>query len=132
MGEKGLKELAKKGIFTCDDQESVKLCESCLLGKGRKLPYGSGKHSSTKPLDYCHSDLWGPSPVNSIGGGRYFLSIVDDYSRKVWVWVLKEKSETFDRFKTWYKAVEVEKGCGMKCLRTDNGLEFLSKEFDMF
>ena len=45
---------------------------------------------------------------------------------------LKEKSDTFDKFKTWCKAVEVKKGHGLKCLRTDNALEFLSKEFDLF
>lgn len=113
-------------------KETVKLCESCLLGKGKKLSYGSGKHTSTKPLDYCHSDLWGPSSEKSTGGGKYFLSIIDDISRKVWVWILKDKSEAFEKFKTWCKAVEVEKGYGLKCLRTDNGLEFVSKEFDTF
>lgn len=113
VGEKGLKELVKRGIFTCSDQESVKLCESCLLGKGKKLPNGSGKHTSTRPLDYCHSDLWGPSSEKSTGGGRYFLSIIDDFSRKVWVRILKEKSEAFESFKIWHKAVEVEKGYGL-------------------
>ena len=60
------------------------------------------------------------------------MSIIDDYSRKVWIYVLKEKSETFDKFKIWCKAVEVEKGYSLKCLRTDNGMEFLSSEFDNF
>ena len=45
---------------------------------------------------------------------------------------MKEKSETFIKFKQWCKEVELEKECSLKCLRTDNGLEFLSKEFDMF
>lgn len=45
---------------------------------------------------------------------------------------MKEKSEAFQKFKAWCKAVEVEKGHGLKCLRTDNGLEFLSNEFEDF
>ena len=60
------------------------------------------------------------------------MSIVDDYSRKVWLFVLKEKSEAFKKFKEWCCLVETEIGSAVKCLRTDNGLEFLSKEFDDF
>ena len=83
--------MIKKGVFNCNDQETtIKLCESCLLRKRKKLPCGSQKHSSKRPLDYCHSDLWGHSPYNSIGGGRYFLSIIDDFSMNVWVWILRK------------------------------------------
>lgn len=58
------------------------------------------------------------------------MTIIDDYSRKMWLFILKEKSEAFARFKEWCVLVEKEKGCTLKCLRTDNGLEFLSKEFE--
>ena len=60
------------------------------------------------------------------------MSIIDDYSRKAWVYILKEKSDVFSVFKNWCKEVELEKGCSLKCFRTDNGLEYLSKEFDSF
>lgn len=59
-----------------------------------------------------------------MGGGRYFISIIDDFSRKLWIFILKEKTEMFTKFKEWCKEVEVEKACS---LRTDNGLEFLSR-----
>ena len=110
----------------------MQICESCQLGKGKKLPYQAGKHTSSEPLDYCHSDLWGPCSTNSIGGGRYFLSIIDDFSRKVSVYILKEKSEAFEKFRDWHEAVKVEKGHGLRCLRTDNDLKFLSSEFDNY
>ena len=60
------------------------------------------------------------------------MSIIDDYSRKIWLYILKEKSEAFTKFKDWCKLMETEKGCCLKCLRTDNGLEFCSREFDVF
>lgn len=60
------------------------------------------------------------------------MSIIDDWSRKVWVYILKEKSDAFNTFKIWFKEVEIEKGSAPKVLRTDNGLEYLSKEFDLF
>ena len=107
-------------------------CEECILAKSKKLPYPKGKHTSTAPLDYDHSDLWGPAPVNSVGGGRYYMSIIDDYSRKTWLYVLKEKSEAFQKFKEWCRLMETEGNGVLKCLRSDNGLEFLSKEFENF
>ena len=69
---------------------------------------------------------------NSVGGGRYYLSIIDDYTRKLWVYILTEKTETFEKFKMWCKEVELEKSRSVKCLRTDNSLEYLSIEFDVF
>lgn len=100
--------------------------------KSKKLSYEKGKHTSQAPLDYAHSDVWGPAQTQSIGGGRYFLTIIDDFSRKLWVYVMREKSDAFMRFREWCQEVETEKGGSLKCLRTDNGLEFLSSQFDKY
>lgn len=130
--EGSLRQLMKKGLIGGDDGQKLDPCKHCMLGKAKKQSFPAGKHKSTSPLDYAHSDLWGPAPVNSLGGGKYYMSIIDDYSRKAWVYILKEKSEAFTVFKNWCKEVELEKGCTLKCLRTDNGLEYLSREFDEF
>ena len=103
-----------------------------MLGKSKKMAYPSGKHTSQSVLDYAHSDIWGPAQTISVGGCRYFLSIVDDYSRKIWLYIMKEKPDAFDKFREWCKEVEVEKGSSLKFLRTDNGLEFLSHQFEDF
>ena len=60
------------------------------------------------------------------------MSIIDDFSRKVWVYILKEKSEAYNNFKNWCKEMENVKGRCPKVLRTDNGLKYLSKVFDGF
>ena len=122
----------KKGVLQCSDNSETITCEDCILGKSKKLPYPKGIHSSIKPLDYAHNDLWGPAQEKSVGGGRYYMSIIDDFSRRIWLYVLKEKSEAFQRFKEWCIDVEAEKGVCLKCSRTDNGLEYLSKGFDDF
>lgn len=83
-------------------------------------------------MDCCHSDLCGPTKTTTNGGDKYFLSIIDDYSRKLWIYIPKSKDETFGRFKVWCNEVQLEKVTTLKCLRTDNGLEFLSKEFTDF
>ena len=83
-------------------------------------------------MDYIHSDLWGPSQVSSHGGARYFMTLIDDFTRKVWVYILKHKSEALLKFKEWMTLIENQTERKVKRLRTDNGLEYRSKEFDSF
>ena len=58
------------------------------------------------------------------------LTIIDDFSRKVWLFFLKQKSDVFSTFKDWKTMIEKQTGRHVKCLRTDNGLEFCSDEFN--
>ena len=60
----------------------------------------------------------------------YFLSIVDDYSRRVWTYLLKTKDEALAKFKEWKTLEENQTSKKLKGLRTDNGLEFWNEEFD--
>ncbi|XP_038902392.1 uncharacterized protein LOC120089034 [Benincasa hispida] len=81
---------------------------------------------------YVLEDLWGPTKVPSMGGSRYFISIIDDFSRKMWVYPLKQKDEAFGKFLEWKKQVENQTGRKVKYPRTDNDLEFMNKKFDNF
>ncbi|KAH9678410.1 hypothetical protein KPL71_025698 [Citrus sinensis] len=132
MSERGLKELQKKGVFGSDKLSSLGFCEDCILGKASRLKFESAVHSTKERLAYIHSDLWGPAQVDSLGGCRYFLSLIDDYSRMVWVYVLKTKDEVLERFKRWKILVETQTSLKVKALRTDNGMEFCNKEFGDF
>ncbi|GJS07465.1 retrovirus-related pol polyprotein from transposon TNT 1-94 [Tanacetum coccineum] len=80
--------------------------------------------------DYVHADLLGPFRVESMSGCQYFLSFVDDYSRRVWVHFLRHKNETFSMFKEWKQLVENQTGRKLKKLRTNNGLEFCNQKFN--
>ena len=88
--------------------------------------------TAKKPLERVFMDLWGPAPVSSVGGGKYFLSIIDDFSRKVDVFIIKCKTEVFKCFKLYLAKAERELNSKLKCVRTDNGLEFVHKEFEDF
>ena len=59
----------------------------------------TGNTPKAKKLELVHTDLWGPSPVASFGGSRYYITFIDDLSRKVWVYFLKNKSDVFETFK---------------------------------
>ncbi|KAG8473472.1 hypothetical protein CXB51_035785 [Gossypium anomalum] len=68
--------------------------------------------------------------VPSRGGANYMLTFIDDFSRKVWAFFLKQKSDVFSTFKSWKIIIEKQTGKQIKCLRTDNGFKFCSDEFN--
>ncbi|KAH9652997.1 hypothetical protein KPL70_027263 [Citrus sinensis] len=132
MSLRGLKELSKQGMLGSNTIGEMVFCEDCVLGKSTRTSFKSSVHTTRSILDYIHSDLWGPAQVVSLRGARYFLSIIDDFSRRVWIYVLKSKEQVFEKFKNWKVLVEKQTGKTVKKLRTDNGLEFCNQVFDEF
>ncbi|CAN0860176.1 Retrovirus-related Pol polyprotein from transposon TNT 1-94 [Linum grandiflorum] len=131
IGHHGLVHLFKDGLLEkhpCD----LKFCEDCILGKKSRHTFGKSTFIAKSALEYVHADLWGPAQVDTIGGRKYFLSLIDQHSRKVWVILLKTKDQAFESFKTWKSLVENQVDKRLKCLRTDNGLEFCNKEFKAY
>ncbi|KAH9804147.1 hypothetical protein KPL71_002018 [Citrus sinensis] len=132
MSEKGLRELGKQGLIGSGQISSLEFCEKCVFGKATRQRFGTGKQETKNSMDYIHSDLWGPSQVPSHGRARYFMTLIDDYTRKVWVYILKHKSEALLKFKEWLTLIENQTDRKIKRLRTDNRLEYCSKDFDEF
>ncbi|KAH9762289.1 hypothetical protein KPL70_000762 [Citrus sinensis] len=130
MSIRGMQELSKQGLLCGDNIDELDFCENCIFGKAHRSKFTKGIHVSKQPLDYVHADLWGPAQVPSLSGGRYFMSVIDDFSRKVWIHILKTKDQALEKFKIWKTLVETQSGFKVKCLRTDNGLEFCNKEFE--
>jgi hypothetical protein len=106
-------------------------CVECRIGKQRRdaIPKVS-TWRATQPLELIHADLCGPIAPASSSGKRYIMCCIDDYSRKVWTLLLTEKGEAFQQFKIFKRTVEKEKELNVKCLRTDRGGEFNSKDFN--
>lgn len=108
-------------------------CEGCVEGKMHRKPFKSvGGNHSTRKLRLVHSDVCGPMQTESIGGQKYFVTFIDDYSRCCAVYFLKQKSEVLDKFKEFEAIVENECGQSITTLRTDNGREYLSREFQAY
>ncbi|KAH9745480.1 hypothetical protein KPL70_004087 [Citrus sinensis] len=106
------------------------LCEGCLLGKQFRKSFPKESNSrAQKPLELIHTDVCGPFKPNSLGKTNYFLLFIDDFSRKTWVYFLKQKSEVFEAFKKFKVAVEKKSGYQIKAMRSDRDGEFTSKEF---
>ena len=107
MSARGLLELEKQDILCGDKLGKLQFCENCILGKSTRLKFKRADHVTSCILNYFHSNLWGPSKHPTLGGARYFMSVIDDYLRKLWVYVLKTKEEAFQMFKDWKAMVEV-------------------------
>jgi len=106
-----------------------KVCEACQLGKQAKHPFPAQTiHVSFKPLEMIYSGVW-ITKIESIGGCKYYVSFIDDHTRKVWVSFMKHKGEVFQHFLNFKTMVEKEKGVNIKCLRSDGGGKYFSNEF---
>ena len=100
--------------------------------QARKSFPSSAKFRASRPLELIHGDLCGPLAPETLGGSKYFLLLVDDCTRMLWVSLLKQKLEAFKAFKSFKAQAEREKELKLICLRTDNGGEFTSKGFISF
>ena len=114
-------------------EKSDNLCEGCILGKQYRESFPAGKSIRKKaPLEIVHSDLCGPMETPSFCGSHYILTFIDDYTRKTWVYFLKQKSEVFEQFYHYKALVEKKIGHYIKVLRIDRGGEYISKDFLRF
>ncbi|KAD2804123.1 hypothetical protein E3N88_37500 [Mikania micrantha] len=105
---------------------SVSFCEPCAIGKSSKLHLLSSTFTSSNVLDLIISDVWGPSPVPSSEGHNYFLLCVDHFSKFMWIFPLKRKSDVFPTFKQFLVMVERQFNTKLKQVQTDWGGEFRS------
>jgi len=124
--------LSKKYCLGSAGTGKLDFCEHCVLEKQKKVSFSTAKYRTQEILNYMHSNLWSPSRVPSFGGKRYMLTFVDDFSRKVWVYILRQKNDTVSMFKKFKALVENQTGRKIKKLRNDNGLEFCEMEFNEF
>jgi hypothetical protein len=112
--------------------DSTPHCDACQLGKAHRLPFPQQSFSrSTAPLQLLHMDLCGPFRIPSSGGALYFMVIIDDYSRYIWLRLLKKKDEASQHikdFKAWAETLHSGAGLRIKQVRFDGGGEFMSGE----
>ncbi|KAK1629743.1 hypothetical protein QYE76_004058 [Lolium multiflorum] len=102
-----------------------RVCSACVAGKQLKKKHPIKSIVTTsRPLELLHLDLFGPSHFDTLGGSKYGLVIVDDYSRYSWVFLLKSKDETHREFITFAKKAQRTYESEIKAIRTDNGTEF--------
>ena len=109
------------------------LCRSCMAGKQHQSSFSeSSQFCASKHLKLVYIDICEPISASTVGGSRYFLLVVDDFSRLMWVSMLKLKSAALREFKQFKTLAEAEQGTQIKCLHSDRGGEFTLEVFTEF
>ena len=110
-----------------------KLCSACEKGKQCKASFKSKQcFSVTSAFHLFHMYLLGPVYVSSLGGKKYTLVIVDDYSRYTWVFFLRSKSNSTEKLISFIKKMETLNGQLVRTIRSDHGTEFRNSVLETF
>ncbi|CAH9142456.1 unnamed protein product [Cuscuta epithymum] len=101
-----------------------KACEVCPQAKQVRDSFPASNNKASRILELIHCDLWGPYKTPSTCDAVYFLTLVDDFSRAVWVYLLRDKKEVHQYFLSFIAMVEKQFSLSVKIVRSDNGTEF--------
>jgi hypothetical protein len=114
-----------RGLLKIDQVDQ--LCTGCLVGKQRRVSFlKRSEYRSDDVLGLVHGDICGPVSPTTPSGNRYFILLVHDVSRFMWVKMLTTKDQAAEAMKQYQAAAEAETGRKLKVLRSDRGGEFTS------
>ena len=116
-----MKKLHADGLLESLDYEPFDTCEPCLMGKMAKTLFFGTIERANDLLEIIHTDVCGPMSVEARGGYPYFLTFADDLRRYGYIYLMKHKSETFEKFKEFQSEVENQRDRKIKFLRSDRG-----------
>ena len=105
------------------------ICKGCVKGKNTKKKFPSSESKAKGILEIIHSDVCGPMSSSSLRGYVYYVSFIDDFSRKTWIYFMKNKDEVFSKFKVFKSLIKNHIEKKIKTFQSDNGVEFTSNEF---
>ena len=116
IGVKRMKKLHSDGLLESLDYESFGACEPCLMGKMTKTLFSGTMEQANDLLETIHTEVCGPMRVEARGGYHYFLTFTDDLSRYRYIYLMKHKSETFEKFKEFHNEAENHRDKNIKFL----------------
>jgi transposase InsO family protein len=102
-------------------------CEIFHFSKSSKLPFNNSTTHVSHVFELIHSDVWEPFNT-SLNGYKYFITFIDDFSRVIWVYLLKAKSDVFSCFQDFHTLIKNQFSSHLKTFRSDNGSEYMSKD----
>ena len=112
-------------------KKNFEKCEACSKTKITKRPHFQVERK-TDLLELVHTDICELGGILTRGGNRYFITFIDDFYKFTYVYLMKNKSDAFENFKTYLHEVENQFGRKIKRIRSDRGREYESNEFNSF
>ncbi|CAJ2644692.1 unnamed protein product [Trifolium pratense] len=116
-------------LYPAIHNDNKAACDICHYAKQKKLAFPISNSISNSIFELLHFDIWGPLSIASVHNHRYFLTIVDDYSRYTWIILLKSKSEVSTHVQNFIISIQTQYKITPKTIRSDNGPEFLLDSF---
>ena len=108
-------------------------CKSCQYVKLHRVHLSPRVNNcASAPFELVNSDVWGPCPVVSPTGFRYFVTFVDDYSQTNWLYLMKNHLELFSHFRAFCTEIHTQFHVYVQNLRSDNAKEYMSEQFQIF
>ncbi|XP_071738974.1 uncharacterized protein [Rutidosis leptorrhynchoides] len=107
-------------------------CDICHKAKQSRSSFPLSDHKTSDLGELVHLDLWGPFKVQTKEGFKSFLTMVDDYSRAVWIFLIKTKDEVYDNITYFVQLIETQFHKKVKVFRSDNGIEFINHKLTNF
>jgi hypothetical protein len=134
LSEPNMRKLAKMvDGLDLNPKEHLDPCDVCAKGKMTRVKTKTNNRIRTSQVgEIIHTDVWGPIDPVSIGGSRYFVSFTDDFTRKSFVYFMKERNQLYKIFKSFHAMFCTQTSSSIKKLRSDRGGEYLSNEMKSF
>jgi transposase InsO family protein len=121
-----IERLTTDGILDSLDFSDFQTCVDCVKGKLMRARK-KGATRSEGLLEIIHTDICGPFTPSTLGGYKYFITFIDDFSRYGYIFLIHEKSEALDMFKIYKAEIELKQEKKIKIVRSDRGGEFYGR-----
>jgi transposase InsO family protein len=109
--------------------KDIDACDACHKAKQKRLPFPVSISITHALFDLIHVDIWGPVTIPSFQGYRYFLTIVDDFTRFTWIYLMRLKSDVKRLLTSFITTIENQYSVTLKRIRSDNGKEFMLTDY---
>eukprot|EP00253_Pinus_taeda_P027300 PITA_27300 len=121
-----------KNIYKLEVDDYVALSSKAEMVQSKDIGELWHRSRSKEILEQVHTDVYGPLSTASITKQRYYVILIDDFSRKFWIYFTQKKDQTFSKFFEFKSLVEKESGKKIRALRSENGGEYVSQDFKDF
>ena len=127
LGHSSLSRMKHVDSSICSHMDDF-FCEICIFAKHHKSPFPKSKSRAQFPFALIHIDLWGPYRVKTLHGASYFLTILDDFSRTTWIFLLNNKSQVYRTIASFLTLIETQYNKKVLSVRSDNGTEIIQDQ----